>query len=40
MANCQLMEPTLSDRNGKQFMTIPFMPITTDGASEISLAFT
>ena len=40
MANCQLMEPSLSDRNGKQFMTIPFMPITTDGTSEISLAFT
>jgi hypothetical protein len=40
MGNCQLMEPSLSDRGGQQFMTIPFMPITTDGTSEISLAFT
>lgn len=40
MANCQLMEPSLSDRNGQQFMTIPYMPITTDGTSELSLAFT
>lgn len=40
MSNCQLMEPSLSDRNGVQFMTIPFMPISTDGTSEISLAFT
>jgi hypothetical protein len=38
--NCQLLEPSLSDRNGKQFMTIPFSPISTDGTSEISLAFT
>jgi hypothetical protein len=40
MGNCQLMEPSLSDRGGQQFMTIPFMPITTDGTSELSLAFT
>jgi hypothetical protein len=40
MSNCQLMEPTLADRNGVQFMSIPFMPISTDGTSEISLAFT
>ena len=39
-SNCQLMEPTLADRNGVQFMNIPFMPISTDGTSEISLAFT
>ena len=38
--NCQLMEPSLSERNGQQFMTIPFMPISTDGTSELSLAFT
>jgi hypothetical protein len=40
MSNCQLMEPSLSERGGQQFMSIPFMPITTDGTSEISLAFT
>jgi hypothetical protein len=34
------MEPSLSERGGQQFMSIPFMPITTDGTSEISLAFT
>lgn len=40
LSNCQLMEPTLANRNGVQFMNIPFMPISTDGTSEISLAFT
>jgi hypothetical protein len=40
LTNCQLMEPALSDRGGQQFMTIPFMPISTDGTSVVSLAFT
>jgi hypothetical protein len=38
--NCQLMEPSFTNRNGVRFMQIPYLPISTDGTSEISLAFT
>jgi hypothetical protein len=40
MPTCQLFEPTMSDRNGKLFMSIPFAPIRTAAATpELSLIF-
>ena len=40
LPNCDIYEPSLVDRNGKQFMDIPFAPIATSATSELSLVFT
>jgi hypothetical protein len=40
LPNCDINEPSLTDRNGKQFMDIPFAPIATSATSELSLVFT